>query len=232
MKNQGILLEFFEVAVHCILYARNVYPQEIFERRRKYCVPVPMSRSKILNEYISEVLLSLQPWIEKDALERFGIVILGKTNVILERFIFEVESSSAEVDYNNEDIEAALRAFFLRINNCDSFLNPISHQDLSFRFVAYVNTKNPSVDSQVKESLDWIIAEDNKNRLEAFEIDEPVIIPLKSITSDLFKMQLYVEDNPFSRLQQKLAAKMPDNEKWEKSQNDLHSEPSPSGQDE
>lgn len=42
-----------EVAIHNILYARQVYPAELFVRRKKYNTPVFQSRHPALNEYIS-----------------------------------------------------------------------------------------------------------------------------------------------------------------------------------
>ncbi|CAN0564148.1 unnamed protein product, partial [Ectocarpus sp. 12 AP-2014] len=49
------LVEFLEAATHSLLHSRRAYPQDIFERRRKYGVPVWMSRHPELNAYISEV---------------------------------------------------------------------------------------------------------------------------------------------------------------------------------
>ncbi len=42
-----------EVAVHTILYVRQVYPADLFVRRRKYDTPVYQSRHPALNEYIA-----------------------------------------------------------------------------------------------------------------------------------------------------------------------------------
>ena len=42
-----------EVAIHTILYVRQVYPAELFVRRRKYDTPVFQSRHPALNEYIA-----------------------------------------------------------------------------------------------------------------------------------------------------------------------------------
>jgi mitotic spindle assembly checkpoint protein MAD2B len=36
----NILCEFLEVAIHLILYMREIYPAGIFEKRKKYNVPV------------------------------------------------------------------------------------------------------------------------------------------------------------------------------------------------
>lgn len=39
----GVVCEFLEVAFHLILYVREVYPAMVFERRKKYNVPVQVS---------------------------------------------------------------------------------------------------------------------------------------------------------------------------------------------
>ena len=44
--NVDIVAEFIEVAIHCILYNRNLYPQGVFEKRKKYNVPVQVSENK------------------------------------------------------------------------------------------------------------------------------------------------------------------------------------------
>jgi mitotic spindle assembly checkpoint protein MAD2B len=45
-----------EVAIHGILYMRQVYPAHIFVRRRKYNLPVFQAVHPELNEYISGVI--------------------------------------------------------------------------------------------------------------------------------------------------------------------------------
>ena len=44
-----ILSEFLEVAFHAILYVREIYPSSVFERRKKYDVPVQVSDKKIID---------------------------------------------------------------------------------------------------------------------------------------------------------------------------------------
>jgi hypothetical protein len=42
-----------EVAIHTILYVRQIYPADLFVRRKKYETPVYQSRHPDLNEYIA-----------------------------------------------------------------------------------------------------------------------------------------------------------------------------------
>ena len=45
-----VLLGFLEAAIHTVLYARGVYPPELFELRKQYNVPVRMARHPALRE--------------------------------------------------------------------------------------------------------------------------------------------------------------------------------------
>ena len=45
--------QIVEVAIHTILYVRQIYPADLFVRRKKYDTPVYQSRHPGLNDYIS-----------------------------------------------------------------------------------------------------------------------------------------------------------------------------------
>lgn len=47
-----ILCEFLEVAIHLILYVREVYPSGIFQKRKKYNVPVQVQMSTICSQFL------------------------------------------------------------------------------------------------------------------------------------------------------------------------------------
>lgn len=59
-----------EVAMHTILYVRQVYPPEIFVRRKKFDTPVFQSRHPALNEYISGAIKAVGTEIVKVRLVR------------------------------------------------------------------------------------------------------------------------------------------------------------------
>ncbi|KAL7976029.1 hypothetical protein Chor_014986 [Crotalus horridus] len=61
-----VLSEFLEVAIHLILYVREVYPTGIFQKRKKYNVPV------------------------QNDVEKVVVVILDKEHHPVERFVFEI----------------------------------------------------------------------------------------------------------------------------------------------
>jgi len=53
-----------EVAIHTILYVRQVYPADLFVRRKKYETPVYQSRHPLLNEYISGAVQAIRDELE------------------------------------------------------------------------------------------------------------------------------------------------------------------------
>jgi hypothetical protein len=55
-----VLLEFLEALVHQILFVRELYSPELFERQRLYGIAVRRSRHPELNSYISEAVAGLK----------------------------------------------------------------------------------------------------------------------------------------------------------------------------
>ncbi|XP_077998684.1 mitotic spindle assembly checkpoint protein MAD2B-like [Glandiceps talaboti] len=189
-----ILCEFVEVAFHLILYMREVYPAGIFERRKKYNVPVQMSCHPEVNQYILDVLQSVKPLIEKDDLLQIVLAIVDKEHKPVERFVFEI-AAVPEPSLRNDNyllrLEQSLRSFLLKLNVCDAMLdrNP---QDPSFSILVY--TKGSGLvdleDRQFVQNFPWMEA-DQKN----YTVQDSKLVPLKTMSSDLIKMQLYVEES-------------------------------------
>ncbi|KAK0465630.1 DNA-binding protein [Desarmillaria tabescens] len=90
---QGIT-DFIEVAVHTILYVRQIYPADLFIRRKKYDTPVFQSRHPALNEYISGAVKAVGDELsrtkvvvviknkEQQPLESMVDVLLGQLNMV------------------------------------------------------------------------------------------------------------------------------------------------------
>jgi len=121
-----VLCEFLEVAVHLILYVREVYPVGIFQKRKKYNVPVQMSCHPELNQYIQDTLHCVKPLLEKNDVEKVVVVILDKEHRPVEKFVFEITQPpllSISSDSLLSHVEQLLRAFILKISVCDAVLD-------------------------------------------------------------------------------------------------------------
>jgi hypothetical protein len=85
-----ILIEFLEVAVHNVLYVRNIYPASIFVRRKKYGIPVQMSTHPYLNEYITECLKSIRELLKKNEVRKVTVTFFDESQRPIERFVFDI----------------------------------------------------------------------------------------------------------------------------------------------
>jgi hypothetical protein len=89
------LLSFLEVAVHSILHIRELYPSSFFERRRKYGIPVWMSRQPDLNAFIVKVLRNAKPHFDRGLVRRVVVPISGPDSVVLESYVFTFANYAA-----------------------------------------------------------------------------------------------------------------------------------------
>uniref|UniRef100_A0A8C5UPC4 Mitotic arrest deficient 2 like 2 n=1 Tax=Microcebus murinus TaxID=30608 RepID=A0A8C5UPC4_MICMU len=158
-----VLCEFLEVAVHLILYVREVYPVGIFQKRKKYNVPVQMSCHPELNQYIQDTLHCVKPLLEKNDVEKVVVVILDKEHRPVEKFVFEITQPP-----------------LLSISNtCPSSRGQDVPTCQGFTLVV----------AETGRDFPWILADEQD-----VHMHDPRLIPLKTMTSDILKMQLYVEE--------------------------------------
>ncbi|KAI9033163.1 DNA-binding protein [Hyaloraphidium curvatum] len=94
MAEHDTLLEFLEVLIHQILYTRGVYPSSMFERRRKWNVPVWQSRHPELNSYVRETLLACAGDLEKGRIARTHIRLIDRDGSVLETFSLSIPSGA------------------------------------------------------------------------------------------------------------------------------------------
>ncbi|TPX62013.1 hypothetical protein SpCBS45565_g07097 [Spizellomyces sp. 'palustris'] len=184
------LIEFLEVAIHYVLYVREIYPADIFEPRRKYNVPVRMSRHPVLNGYIRDVLAGIKPDLQKGVVSKVYLAIHDPARNVVEKFTFQIRSlmegieegvrKHAQTSINTSDVEAYLRSFLLKIAVCDSMLNPNPPE---------LAGDNPTPTS-ASTGAPWVPSEPTD-----VEVTSPSLIPLKTMDAGLLKMQLYVEES-------------------------------------
>ncbi|XP_068935062.1 mitotic spindle assembly checkpoint protein MAD2B isoform X1 [Petaurus breviceps papuanus] len=183
-----VLCEFLEVAVHLILYVREVYPIGIFQKRKKYNVPVQMSCHPELNQYIQDTLHCVKPLLEKNDVEKVVVVILDKEHHPVERFVFEITQPpllSISSDSLLSHVEQLLRAFILKISVCDAVLD---HNPPGCTFTVLVHTREAATRNmekiQVIKDFPWILADEQD-----VHMHDPRLIPLKTMTSDILKVK-------------------------------------------
>ncbi|XP_046343412.1 mitotic spindle assembly checkpoint protein MAD2B-like [Haliotis cracherodii] len=205
--SSDVLSEFLEVAVHCILYNRGLYPAGVFVKRKKYNVPVQMCLHPEVKEYVIHVVDGVRWLLEQGEVETVAIVVLRADNSPLERFVFEIadtHSTRSKTDEYLFQLEQSLRAFLLKLNICDSVLQPLP-EDCTW--TVHIHTRESAAqkldEKQVikvpgrfeeilhsRPNFPWVEADEKQQKME-----DSKLVPLKSMKSDFFKMQLFVEES-------------------------------------
>ncbi|KAJ7103329.1 DNA-binding protein [Mycena belliarum] len=166
--NQAVrgITEFIEVAIHTILYVRQIYPADLFVRRKKYDTPVFQSRHPALNEYISSAVKAIGEQLMTGNVDKIVVVIKDKEQVALERFLFSVENMIQVESFNKDtSVEDAmspavlgqyLRGFLVKLNMIESQLGQMGlGDDVSFTIVIELKSDNVPV-TKDKNPPPWI----------------------------------------------------------------------------
>ncbi|KAL8277923.1 hypothetical protein RQP46_009742 [Phenoliferia psychrophenolica] len=137
----NLVEEFLEAAIHTILYLRQVYPAQLFDKRKKYdSVLVWQSRHPALNEYIGRAIEAVGEELGKGSLRKVALVIKEASldDTPLERFVFDFDwlvpeehiregghwAPTTDGITRTRAIEG-LRAFLLKLNAAESYLLPL-----------------------------------------------------------------------------------------------------------
>ncbi|CAE1308572.1 MAD2L2 [Acanthosepion pharaonis] len=190
-----IVAEFLEVAFHCILHNRDLYPAGVFERRKKYNVPVHMCLHPDVIQYIAQILESIKLLLDTREVDRVSLVILDHQQNPVERFVFEIGYPSKYTDFSSDilftELEQSLRAFLLKLNVCDAMLKPLPNDAT---WVIHIHTNDCAMlrleEKQILKNFPWIEAEEKQKTMHS-----PTLVPMKTVSSDIVKMQLFVEES-------------------------------------
>ncbi|GAB1602247.1 mitotic spindle assembly checkpoint protein MAD2B-like [Argonauta hians] len=194
-----IVTEFLEVAIHSILQHRDLYPPGVFESRKKYNVPVQMCLHPDVIQYITNILETIKLLLEARQVSRVALLILDTKQTPVERFVFEIGYPSLMPDLGSDilltELEQSLRAFLLKISVCDALLKPLP-QDVSW--VIHIHTSDLAMlrleEKQILQNFPWIEAEEEQKNM-----GNSSLVPMKTVNSEIVKMQLFVEERSLKR---------------------------------
>eukprot|EP00903_Cladosiphon_okamuranus_P017527 g16142.t1 len=204
-----ILVEFLETAVHSLLHARRLYPPDIFERRRKYGVPVWMSRHPELNSYIYEVLLRTRSLMEHGVVRKVLVCFFKEAEYVdqapVERVAFAIraeEDGGGSVDpIRLQDVEDQLRSALLQIQKssahlptrqgCTFALHVEAHEEDRVR----AGREEDGVASPIRSAVrggKWLLADDEAQGVVADQ-GQRQLVPLKSVRGPGLAIDLSAE---------------------------------------
>ncbi|KDR85441.1 hypothetical protein GALMADRAFT_234316 [Galerina marginata CBS 339.88] len=204
--------EFIEVAIHTILYVRQVYPADIFVRRKKYDCPVFQSRHPTLNEYISGVVKAVADELVHGKVDKVVVIIKDKEQIALERFIFSVETM-IDVEGFNKDIgvEEAItpssltqyfRSFLIKLSMIESQIGQLYiGDDISFAVVIELKDDAAPTHSNTKDPPPWIPAVTQHTTTGA--ANEAELHMIRAVNTGIINLSLAVQESGEKILKEK-----------------------------
>ncbi|KLO11044.1 DNA-binding protein [Schizopora paradoxa] len=118
--------EIIEIVIHNILYLRQIYPPELFVRRKKFNVPVFQCASDTLNNYISGITAEIGKELRR--LQKIALVILDGEEA-LERYSFILKAHNRDIEaewQTPENLGSRLRAALVKLNTIDAVLPSVT----------------------------------------------------------------------------------------------------------
>lgn len=196
--------EFIEVAIHTILHVRQVYPPDLFIRRKKYDTPVFQSRHPTLNEYISGAIKAVSDEMAQGTVEKVVMVIRNKEHVALERFIFSVENMVEVEPFNRGTrIENAMtakslvqyfRSFLIKLSMLECQLGQMNlGDDISFAILLELKDKAAPSVSHTTDPPPWVPAETQHTT--AGVTEEAELHMIRSVNTGVINVSIAVQES-------------------------------------
>ncbi|KAJ1401200.1 DNA-binding protein, partial [Ochromonadaceae sp. CCMP2298] len=113
------LLDFIECSIHCTLFARKLYPPNLFEPRMYQGVALRQSRHPDINTYIRRVLNNTKPLLEQGLVERVVLAITAPDGSPADYLTIKCTAEGLSL------VAEELRGTVLRILTLDALMPPL-----------------------------------------------------------------------------------------------------------
>lgn len=208
-----IIVEALEVLINHVLYIRNIYPAQIFQKRQIYNSVVYVSIYKQLNSYIKNVLSAARELLSTNDLKCLVIEMYEEdNNLIYEQYKFEINNFSQRlIDENHQSKDNYLLDFEEEIRNCLyksaerlNKLNTKLPNSARFRInlrtneLAYINLNHNSQ----KQSFIWLKNKQTMAHTNQKKTESIALLPLAtvkfiglSLNADILQQSHYLKQD-------------------------------------
>lgn len=121
----GAIAEFIEALIHQILYLREVYDPQIFERHKLYNVAVRKAIHPGVVAYISNLTRSLKGAIASGHISEVVILLLDSNHRGIEKFVVELKVIAPCKRISPAELQAALRGMVVKVSMMGAHLRPL-----------------------------------------------------------------------------------------------------------
>lgn len=184
--------DYFEFAIHSILFQRNIYPPEDFITVRKYGLPLLVSNDSDVVEYVGQIMAQVKKWIYGKKLCKLAVVIVSKdTGERVERWEFDLSIANDGNDDINSDknelksrdeVQKEIQRILRQVTSSVSYLPILSEDDYSFNVLCYTDP-NSSIPSQ------WIDTNGDPKSLDGEKIEN---VQFASFSTNIHKVGTFV----------------------------------------
>lgn len=138
-----IVADYFEFAIHNILFQRGIYPAEDFTTVRKYDLPMLVSNDDEVKEYVKKIMDQVKRWIYGGNLTKLVIVIINKaTTESIERWEFALditEGTSSSGEKSKQEIQREIQAIIRQITASGSYLPFLKDDEYTFNVLVFTD---------------------------------------------------------------------------------------------
>lgn len=188
-KEKSGISELLEIVFHYILYAKMIYPAQIFEKRIRCNLPIWKCKYPPVCSYISNFFVFLERLLGEEPLD-VAFLVIGKSGEMLEEYVFEIQYPK-EVENGKTPpkfrLEELLSSIALALNSVSS--SKSNCRGNTFQLQVRSNCSKVSLedikDDLKNEKFPWTASENPES--------EPwsKIIPLQTVDNSRFKVQIY-----------------------------------------
>lgn len=75
-----IVADYFEFAIHSILFQRGIYPAEDFQTVRKWDLPMLVNVDDDVKGYVDRVMAQIKKWIYGGRILKLVLVLVGRAS--------------------------------------------------------------------------------------------------------------------------------------------------------
>lgn len=185
---------FVETSIHLILFNRQLYPKELFEKKTEFGLSIQYCNHPSVINFVKGAIESIKPLLKLNAIEKIFIAIFSKDYVPLEQFslsfkwFLEFSLIKDPICISRYDIENVFRDLLFKIMASNKLLDSLP-KDITFDLVIRTckKVKFDKSTKFAKYETPWKVVESNN-------FDGSILTPLKDQTTSLFRIQLLVEE--------------------------------------
>lgn len=208
---------FLTVAIHTILYERELYPSTTFITTRAYNFPIRQNRHPKVCQWINDAVTAVEAELLKGVVDKVAVVIYSKEGKVMERFMFDLsrfpvvppeekfteftekDFAQAERDLKTRlvDVEEQLRGAVRKLAYCGGKLDPLP-EDCTFTVVVELKDK---ADPPIGHPQPWMPSQPSLQTGDAgqsksigSDLGGVQTTPVRNVEAGEFVLEMWIEE--------------------------------------